>query len=82
MDSFCSLNTGIMELHSPDIGLILAGIFTLVFICLWIMALIRITKHRFRGENEKLMWLLLVIFVPLIGTILYFAFGRSGEIRK
>ena len=71
-----------MELNSPDIGLILAGTFILVFIFLWITALASITKNRFRGENEKLMWLLLVIFVPLIGTILYFAFGRSGEIRK
>ena len=71
-----------MELNAPDLGLILAGIATLAFIALWITAIVRITKNRFRGENEKLIWLLLVIFVPFIGTVLYFAIGRSKEIKK
>ena len=47
----------------------------------WIWALIDILKSDFSGSN-KIIWLLVVIFLPLIGIILYFAIGRKQRINK
>jgi len=71
-----------MESSFPDIGLIVAGILFLSCLSLWIIALIRIIKNDFPGENEKLIRALLVIFLPFIGTVIYFVMGRSREIKK
>ena len=57
------------------------GMIELILIFLLLMvpnlvALIDILRHDFR-ENQKLVWLIVVLFVPIIGTILYFAIGRN-----
>ena len=51
---------------------------TLIFITilLWIIALIDILRSNFRG-NDKVIWLLAVIFVPFLGAIMYFLIGRK-----
>ncbi|AFL84121.1 MULTISPECIES: PLDc N-terminal domain-containing protein [Belliella] len=30
------------------------------------------------GGNDKIVWILVVLFLPLLGTILWFLFGRKG----
>ena len=45
---------------------------------LWIIALVDIIKSDFYGNN-KLIWLLLVILVPLLGAILYFFVGKKQK---
>jgi hypothetical protein len=57
------------------------GMIELILIFLLLMvpnlvALVDILRHDFR-ENQKLVWLIVVLFVPIIGTILYFAIGRN-----
>jgi threonine/homoserine/homoserine lactone efflux protein len=52
-----------------------------LFIIFWIAALISIIRNEFPGEHDRLIWILLVIFVPFIGTILYFAIGRNKRIK-
>ncbi len=47
----------------------------------FISALVDILKSEFEG-NKKLIWLLTVIFVPLIGPIVYFIIGRKQKIRR
>lgn len=71
-----------MESGFPDIGLMIGAILFLSFVTFWILALIRIIKNDFPGENEKLIWALIVIFLPFLGTIIYFAVGRAREIKK
>jgi len=71
-----------MESGFPDIGLIITIILILSFVTFWILALIRIIKNDFSGENERLIWALIVILLPFLGTIIYFAVGRSREIKK
>jgi hypothetical protein len=64
-----------MDILTPDIGLITWMIIGLLMIFLWISALVSIIRNEFYGQNEKLIWALLVIFLPFIGTILYFTIG-------
>ncbi len=51
------------------------------FVVLWFYALIEIIQHKFK-DNEKIVWLLLVILLPCIGTILYFWFGRKSILQE
>jgi len=57
---------------------------TLMFLLcvgLWILALADIVKSDFRDQNAKLIWCLVVILLPVIGTILYYLIGRDQKIR-
>lgn len=47
---------------------------------LFIAALVDILKNRF-PENDKLVWLLVVIFLPFLGPILYFTIGAKQKIK-
>ena len=55
------------------ISMLLAFIPTLI-------ALIDILKSKFNG-NDKVIWILVVLFFNLIGTILYFTIGRKQKIK-
>jgi len=46
----------------------------------WIWALVDILKSKFTYSN-KIIWLLIVSFVPIIGFILYFLIGRKQKVR-
>lgn len=46
----------------------------------WLWALVDIVKSDFRGEYNKIVWTMLVIFLPFIGTILYAMIGRKQKI--
>ncbi len=67
--------------------MLLAGIFggmglimiLLIFgfiILLPLIALIDIVRNDFDGNN-KLLWVLIVIFLPFLGSVLYFLIGRD-----
>ena len=45
----------------------------------WIWTLIDILKSNFNG-NGKIVWLLVVFFLSLLGSILYIAIGRKQKI--
>ena len=46
---------------------------------LCIVALLDILRSEFTGYN-KLVWLLAVIFFPLIGSLAYLVFGRKQKV--
>jgi hypothetical protein len=46
-----------------------------------IVALISALQNDFKG-NEKLIWVLVIIFLPIVGAILYFLIGRGRRIGK
>ena len=54
---------------------------TIVLFILPIIALIDIVKYEFKGNN-KLIWVIIVVFLSLPGIILYYAIGRSQRISK
>ncbi|MDF2187675.1 PLDc N-terminal domain-containing protein [Paraflavitalea sp. CAU 1676] len=47
------------------------GLIGLLCLALWIFALVDIVNSRFRQDTTKIVWALVVIFIPFIGTILY-----------
>ena len=46
---------------------------------IWIWALIDILRSEFSGSN-KIIWLLVVFFIPVLGLVLYLAMGRKQKI--
>ncbi|MFT7149804.1 MAG: hypothetical protein ACI82Q_001664 [Nonlabens sp.] len=45
-------------------------------------ALIDILKSEFQVQQNKLIWALVTIFLPLLGAILYFVIGRSQRTQQ
>ena len=58
--------------------ILLFGLFTAV---LTIVALIDILGNEFNG-NDKLIWVLVVIFLGPLGAILYYAMGQKQKLPK
>ena len=70
-----------MELLLPDMGLLFWTIFSSLIILLPIIALFSLLKSIFKDSKTKLIWVLVILFVPLAGPILYFLIGRKQRIK-
>lgn len=66
-----------MELLSPGAGLVFWTLFTLILIGLPILALISLVQSTFKDKTTKLVWTIIIIFVPVAGPALYFLLGRK-----
>ena len=66
-------------LGGPEILLILFVL--IVPFALWLWALIDCLQGEF-DNNNKLVWVILIILIPLLGAILYLAIGRNQKIKK
>lgn len=62
------------------IGVLVVLAMFLLPAALWIWAIIDIIKSDFSGNN-KIIWLLIVILVPLLGIILYAFIGRKQKTK-
>ena len=58
--------------------ILLIGLFLFV---LPVIALVDIIRNEFTGNN-KLIWVLIVIFFNILGSILYFLMGKNQKIEK
>lgn len=70
-----------MEFVTPEFGMIFWTILFVVSMLFPILSLISILRNRFK-DNDKLIWILVVLFMPLIGSILYFVMGRPSNKRN
>ncbi len=43
-----------------------------------VIALIDILRSRFEG-NDKIVWVLVVLFLPILGSVLYFIIGKKSH---
>lgn len=53
--------------------------FSLTFI-LFIQAIADIVQGDFRNPSYKLIWVLLVLFMPIVGSMMYFWVGKGQKI--
>jgi len=58
---------------------IIIGLSMLIFI-LPLIALIDILKSNFLGDN-KIVWILVVLLLPIIGAILYYIMGIKQKVK-
>ena len=63
-------------------GGLLITLLVILFIFLFpLLALISVLMNDFQG-NEKIMWVLIIIFLPFLGSLLYFLIGRDKRINR
>ncbi len=48
---------------------------------LFLIALIDLLKSEFKG-NDKIVWLLVVVLLPIIGSVCYFLIGHKQKLAK
>jgi len=63
------------------IVMFIALLIPVLAIVLLIWALVDILKSEFTGSN-KIIWVVVVLLLPLLGSILYFAIGTKQKIVK
>lgn len=47
-----------------------------------IIALIDVLRSNFKGSNDKLIWVLVILFLNVFGSVLYFLIGTRQKIKK
>ena len=63
-------------------GGIIITLFVVLFIFLLpLLALISALMNDFPG-NEKILWVLIILFLPFLGSVLYFLIGRGKRISR
>jgi hypothetical protein len=66
-----------LNLGTPELILV---VLALAYPVLFIICLIDILRSEFKDSTTKLLWAMVVIFVPYIGSIIYLAIGRSSKV--
>lgn len=62
-------------------------IYVLLFIfimplLLWIIAIIDLIQRQFQDQTNKIVWALVILLIPFVGSILYLLIGRKGGQRN
>lgn len=58
------------------------GLFLVAFI-FWILMLIDAAKRKFPGENDQLIWILIIVLAGIIGAIIYyFVIKRKNNVEE
>lgn len=80
--------------HFLGIGFLSAGFFMILFfglaafgIIFWIMMLVDALKRPFKNEIEKLIWVLVIIFLHIAGAAIYYFMVKRensccGDIKR
>ena len=61
-----------------SIELLLIGFF-LIYPLLVIYCLVDIVRSNFKDSTTKLIWVLIVLFAPFLGSIVYLVMGRQSK---
>ena len=57
--------------------IVVFGVFGLI---LPLIALIDILRSDFKNNNDKIIWVLVVLFFNILGSLLYFTIGRKQRV--
>ncbi len=63
--------------HAIIIVLIVA-----VMLVLWIAAIVSIVKHPDASQNARIIWILIVVVFPLLGSLVWLVTGRSALLKR
>ncbi|WP_333807435.1 PLDc N-terminal domain-containing protein [Flavobacterium sp.] len=68
------------QLDNFSFGLMIWQIILFVTLFFWLFCVIDVLRASFNG-NDKLIWVLVLLFVPLLGPFLYLFIGRNKRIK-
>jgi hypothetical protein len=70
-----------MQLLLPNTSLIFWTIFSMFLMVLFAVALFNFLNSTFKDGTTKLLWLLVILFVPIAGPIFYLTIGRKQRVK-
>ena len=68
-----------VQLDNFSFGLMIWQIILFVTLFFWLFCVIDVLRSSFNG-NDKLIWVLVLLFVPVLGPFLYLFIGRNKRI--
>lgn len=57
--------------------LLFGAVLSLAGFVFWLWMLIHAITNKGLGDGEKIVWVLVIIFLPFIGSVIYFFIGRT-----
>jgi hypothetical protein len=79
---FCKFSSGshhAMDIEIPQPVLIIWQIFAAISLLLFIISFIFILMNKKLKDNEKILWLLGTVLLPVLGPVLFLTLGRHGK---
>jgi hypothetical protein len=67
------------QLNNLSVGLMFWQLFLIIILFFWIFCIVDVLRNSF-NSNDKLVWILVLLIVPLLGPFLYFFIGRKKRI--
>jgi Phospholipase_D-nuclease N-terminal len=64
-----------------SINFVVSGVFGLAFTAFWFWMLLEAATKEPREGNERLVWIIIIAFVPYMGAIAYYLVRRPVRIR-
>lgn len=63
----------------PALAFLVIAIIALVVFCFvfWILMIVDCANRKFKNENDKIVWILILIFLQVIGAIIYYFVIKS-----
>jgi hypothetical protein len=68
-----------MELLLPKMGLLFWTLLMVIALVLFLYAIIDIVRSDFKDSSSKVVWILIVLFAPLIGSVIYLIMGKNQK---
>jgi hypothetical protein len=59
--------------------LLIIGALSFIYLILMIYCLVDVIRSDFKDPNMKLIWILIILFAQLIGTLVYLVIGKSTK---
>ncbi len=63
---------------------LLIGVFLMVLmvpVLLWVWAIIDLLKSHFPDSVNKVIWAIVIVFIPVLGPLLYLFLGRNQKVK-
>ena len=64
------------------IFLIFFGLIGILGFALWLWSLIACIRNRYLNDNNRLIGILLIVFLNLLGSFVYLFLPREGELQR
>jgi uncharacterized membrane protein len=61
------------------VGVLIAIALSVLIFIFWISMLIDCLQRKFKKDNDKLVWTLVIIFVGVIGATIYYFLVKKGK---
>lgn len=71
-----------MDLIAPSNGLIFWQLSGVIYLGFWIYAVIDCLRSDFLGSHQQLIWIILIVFAPMVGIFLYLSMSRRTKEKR